>query len=181
MAHGGFCKLPSGSVVVALTLPRPTAEAAKAPGAAAYHDGAPGSAATGATPPGGSTPGGERGTVRVLVHAANRSRALTRLRNLGLRSVYLRGNSHPPTPDEVTAVLHHPDGLIWRTAPLRPNELWHPIKALFARPGPDVPAGGNLASAPARGPAPGSVLAALPGYAPESPLTVPEAWTAGAP
>ncbi|MFJ9621551.1 hypothetical protein [Streptomyces sp. NPDC101181] len=53
----------------------------------------------------------------MLVHAANRARALTRLRNLGLRAVYLRGNDQPPTPDEVTAVLHHPDGLLWRGAP----------------------------------------------------------------
>ncbi|MFP3992127.1 hypothetical protein U9R90_32580 [Streptomyces sp. E11-3] len=76
------------------------------------------------------------GRVRVLVHAANRARALTRLRNLGLRAVYLRGNTEPPTPDEVTAVLHHPDGLIWRTAPDDADELWHPIRALLqpARP-----------------------------------------------
>ncbi|WP_257002267.1 hypothetical protein [Streptomyces sp. WZ.A104] len=53
----------------------------------------------------------------MLVHAANRARALTRLRNLGLRAVYLRGNDRPPTPDEVTAVLHHPDGLLWRGVP----------------------------------------------------------------
>ncbi|CAL9558165.1 hypothetical protein SUDANB145_04563 [Streptomyces sp. enrichment culture] len=77
--------------------------------------------------------------VRVLVHASNRARALTRLRNLGLRAVYLRGNAAPPTPDEITAVLHHPDGLVWRTAPadapaLGPEpvqELWHPIRALL--------------------------------------------------
>lgn len=86
--------------------------------------------------------GGER-RVRVLVHAKNRARALTRLRNLGLRAVYLRGNAAPPTPDEVTAVLHHPDGLIWRAAAAdaaptgdlavsRPPELWHPIRALLA-------------------------------------------------
>ncbi|MFB7334653.1 hypothetical protein FNH09_28925 [Streptomyces adustus] len=77
------------------------------------------------------------GGVRVLVHARNRARALTRLRNLGLRAVYLRGNTAPPTPDEITAVLHHPDGLIWRTAPdgeVTPPELWHPIRALFRRP-----------------------------------------------
>ncbi|KND39006.1 hypothetical protein [Streptomyces acidiscabies] len=67
--------------------------------------------------------------VRVLVHAGNRARALTRLRNLGLRAVYLRGNAAPPTPDEITAVLHHPDGLIWRTA--GSMELWHPIRALM--------------------------------------------------
>ncbi|MCP3765126.1 MULTISPECIES: hypothetical protein [Streptomyces] len=88
------------------------------------------------------------GSVRVLVHAGNRARALTRLRNLGLRAVYLRGNAAPPSPDEITAVLHHPDGLIWRTAPdsAAPSgpgpsgpgdlvvELWHPIRALLRRP-----------------------------------------------
>ncbi|MCH0540499.1 hypothetical protein I3F58_13140 [Streptomyces sp. MUM 203J] len=98
MPGGGFCRLPGGSVVVALSLPSPAG-------------------------------GGER--VRVLVHAANRPRALTRLRNLGLRAVYLRGNTHPPTPDEITAVLHHPDGLLWRTTPSRAQELWHPIGALL--------------------------------------------------
>ncbi|MFI9171565.1 hypothetical protein [Streptomyces lincolnensis] len=108
MAAGGFCKLPTGSVVVALNLPSPTAHGA--------------------------------GCVRVLVHARNRARALTRLRNLGMRAVYLRGNAAPPTPDEITAVLHHPDGLIWRTAPdngVPPDlvqELWHPIRALLRRP-----------------------------------------------
>jgi hypothetical protein len=82
------------------------------------------------------------GSVRVLVHAQNRARALTRLRNLGLRAVYLRGNGAPPTPDEITAVLHHPDGLIWRTAPDNAvaagpelvQELWHPIRSLFRAP-----------------------------------------------
>jgi hypothetical protein len=109
MAAGGFCKLPNGTVVVALNLP-------------------------------GTLPDGI-GQVRVLVHARNRARALTRLRNLGLRSVYLRGNAAPPTPDEVTAVLHHPDGLVWRTAPAGSvggpepaMELWHPIRALLGRP-----------------------------------------------
>ncbi|MGW1110380.1 hypothetical protein ACWD44_04560, partial [Streptomyces albidoflavus] len=69
MAAGGFVRMPGGSVVVALSLPAPT-------------------------------PGGGRGEqrVRVLVHAKNRARALTRLRNLGLRAVYLRGNGAPPTP-----------------------------------------------------------------------------------
>ncbi|MFI2374083.1 hypothetical protein ACH5AO_03265 [Streptomyces sp. NPDC018964] len=104
MAAGGFCKLPNGTVVVALNLPSPAADA----------------------------PAG----VRVLVHAQNRARALTRLRNLGLRSIYLRGNAAPPTPDEITAVLHHPDGLIWRTTPdaTLTVELWHPIRALLRRP-----------------------------------------------
>ncbi|CAM5631945.1 hypothetical protein [Streptomyces griseomycini] len=110
MAAGGFCKLPNGTVVVALNLPSPAADG----------------------------PAG----VRVLVHAQNRARALTRLRNLGLRSVYLRGNAAPPTPDEITAVLHHPDGLIWRTAPgggvltgPAPSvELWRPIRSLLGRP-----------------------------------------------
>lgn len=101
MAAGGFCKLPNGTVVVALTLPGPA--------------------------PGGTA------KVRVLVHAVNRARALTRLRNLGLRAVYLRGNMCPPTPDEVTAVLHHPDGLIWRTESTVAGELWHPIRALLGR------------------------------------------------
>ncbi|MFR9797300.1 hypothetical protein ACL02U_15525 [Streptomyces sp. MS06] len=111
MAAGGYCKLPNGTVVVALNLPSPA--------------------------------GGGAGSVRVLVHAQNRARALTRLRNLGLRAVYLRGNAAGPTPDEVTAVLHHPDGLIWRTAPdggpAGPElvtELWHPIRALLGRPAP---------------------------------------------
>lgn len=102
MSAGGFNRLPNGSVVVALTLPRP------------------GPGALGAGP-----------KVRVLVHAVNRARALTRLRNLGLRAVYLRGNAEPPTPDEITAVLHHPDGLLWRTAPQTREELWHPIRALL--------------------------------------------------
>lgn len=69
--------------------------------------------------------------VRVLVRAANRPRALTRLRNLGLRAVYLRGNMQPPSPDEITAVLHHPDGMLWRAAPQADEELWHPIGTLF--------------------------------------------------
>ncbi|PBC63495.1 hypothetical protein BKI49_13980 [Streptomyces sp. Tue6028] len=110
MAAGGFCKLPNGSVVVALNLPSPAGSAG--------------------------------GCVRFLVLAQNRARALTRLRNLGLRAVYLRGNAAPPTPDEVTAVLHHPDGLIWRTAPDNgvelSQELWHPIKALLRRPTPQL-------------------------------------------
>jgi hypothetical protein len=102
MAGGGYSKLPNGSVVVALTLPRPAAEGC---------------------------------TVRVLVHAGNRARALTRLRNLGLRAVYLRGNAEPPSPDEVTAVLHHPDGLLWRATPECPADLeglWQPIRTLLS-------------------------------------------------
>ncbi|MDQ1013113.1 hypothetical protein QFZ82_007598 [Streptomyces sp. V4I23] len=73
--------------------------------------------------------------MRFIVHAQNRARALTRLRNPGLRAVYLRGNTAPPTPDEITAVLHHPDGLIWRTAPDNgvavATELWRPIRRLL--------------------------------------------------
>jgi hypothetical protein len=98
MAHGGYVRQPDGSVIVALSLPRPWCEGPR---------------------------------VRVLVHAANRPRALTRLRNLGLRAVYLRGNTEPPTPDEVTAVLHPPDGLVWRTAPGDDTESWRPIAALL--------------------------------------------------
>ncbi|WP_133915007.1 hypothetical protein [Streptomyces sp. NBC_00582] len=81
------------------------------------------------------TAGDPDAAVRFLVHAQNRARALTRLRNLGLRAVYLRGNAAPPTPDEITAVLHHPDGLIWRVAPDPGHggaamELWRPIRSL---------------------------------------------------
>ncbi|MDB1089511.1 hypothetical protein PJ985_18280 [Streptomyces sp. ACA25] len=74
------------------------------------------------------------GRVRVLVHARNRARALTRLRNLGMRSVYLRGNAAPPTPDEVTAVLHHPEGVVWRSSPDDDTESWHPMTALLRAP-----------------------------------------------
>ena len=43
-------------------------------------------------------------------------------------------------PDEITAVLHHPDGLVWRTAPDDDSELWHPIAALLRpRPAPGQP------------------------------------------
>ncbi|RLV08965.1 hypothetical protein CTZ27_09605 [Streptomyces griseocarneus] len=77
-----------------------------------------------------SLPVPEGGRVRVLVHAVNRQRALTRLRNLGFRAVYLRGNTEPPTPDEITAVLHHPDGLVWRACPTDDTESWHPIGSL---------------------------------------------------
>ncbi|WP_434590191.1 hypothetical protein [Streptomyces sp. A5-4] len=77
------------------------------------------------------SPAADDHKVRILVHSVNRARALTRLRNLGLRAVYLRGNTAPPTLDEITAVLHHPDGLLWRTAPEEVEELWHPIRALL--------------------------------------------------
>jgi hypothetical protein len=78
-------------------------------------------------------------TVRVVVHAQNRQRALTRLSNLGFRGARLTGNAEPPTPDEVTAVLHHPDGLVWREYRDREavgdsTELWHPISALNRAP-----------------------------------------------
>jgi hypothetical protein len=103
MPAGGFCKLPGGTVVVALTLPDPVYEGQ---------------------------------AVRVVVHSANRARALTRLRNAGLRSVYLRGNTEPPTPDEIDAVLHHPDGLVWRSAPddthpySHTQQLWRSVRSL---------------------------------------------------
>ncbi|GAA3061354.1 hypothetical protein FHS39_001186 [Streptomyces olivoverticillatus] len=103
MAGGGFARLPDGSVVVALSL---------------------------AAPPGGIRTGTP---IRVLVRAANRQRALTRLRNLGLRAVYLRGNTEPPTPDEISAVLYHPEGLLWRSAPPQDTESWHPIGRLLRR------------------------------------------------
>ncbi|MFE6779386.1 hypothetical protein [Streptomyces sp. NPDC057702] len=151
MAGGGFTKLPGGDVVVAVSLPSPFAQVGGAtPGGTLGH---------GANTAGGGGPGGISGAsgvavapgtesafmrtgalsdatamgprVRILVHAANRQRALTRLRNLGLRAVYLRGNAEPPTPDEVTAVLHHPDGLVWRAAPDDDTESWHPIRALL--------------------------------------------------
>ncbi|MFE9253094.1 hypothetical protein [Streptomyces sp. NPDC007088] len=112
MAGSGFCILPGGDVVVALTLPSPHGERGGGRGGATGE-------------------GRGESKVRVLVHAKNRARALTRLRNLGLRAVYLRGNAHPPTPDEITAVLHHPEGLLWRTAPDDVRELWHPIAALL--------------------------------------------------
>ncbi|WP_371579942.1 hypothetical protein [Streptomyces sp. NBC_01314] len=160
MAAGGFCNLPDGNVVVALNLPGTPARGAESmlpvagsgdvvgavtgaatavgPGSAAPAvSGAAFGVPSGAMSdvPAGAVPGD--GAVRVLVLAANRARALTRLRNLGIRAIYLRGNAAPPTPDEITAVLHHPDGLIWRgslacpaaTAP----ELWHPIRALLRR------------------------------------------------
>lgn len=69
-------------------------------------------------------------TVRVVVHALNRQRALTRLSNLGFRGARLSGNAEPPTPDEVSAVLHHPDGLVWRDYHARGTDPWHPISVL---------------------------------------------------
>ena len=158
MARGGFVQLPDGSVIVALTLPRPAAE--HVPDAALPPSPAPAGAGTGpaAVPrrPGSHTgfpaprrwsahadeahtvrvasarrrPGEDPG-VRVLVHSLNRARALTRLRNLGLRAVYLNGNVEPPTADEITAVLHHPEGLVWRSTPRSRHEAWHPIAALL--------------------------------------------------
>jgi hypothetical protein len=98
MATGGFTRLLSGDVVVALRLPRP-----------------------------GGAPGGD---IRVIVLAVNRQRALTRLRNLGFRSVRLSGNAHPPTPDEVRAVLHHPDGLVWRDIAAEDGVGWQAFSAL---------------------------------------------------
>ncbi|OEU87598.1 hypothetical protein DB35_27480 [Streptomyces abyssalis] len=74
---------------------------------------------------------GDEPRVRVLVHSLNRARALTRLRNLGMRAVYLRGNAEPPSADEITAVLHHPDGLVWRATPGDDRESWHPIESLL--------------------------------------------------
>jgi hypothetical protein len=68
--------------------------------------------------------------VRVVVHSLNRQRALTRLSNLGFRGARLSGNGEPPTPDETNAVLHHPDGLIWRDYHAGAAEPWHPIRAL---------------------------------------------------
>jgi hypothetical protein len=97
MAVGGYTKLPSGTVVVALALPHP---------------------------------GGTGHTVRVVVHSLNRQRALTRLSNLGFRGARLSGNAEPPTPDEITVVLHHPDGLVWRDYHARGTDPWHPISTL---------------------------------------------------
>ncbi|MFR9723908.1 hypothetical protein ACL02R_11165 [Streptomyces sp. MS19] len=75
-------------------------------------------------------PGDQGRTVRVLVHAANRPRALTRLRNLGLRVLALRGNGAPPTPDEISAVLHHPDGAVWRPSSCDVAASWCPMPRL---------------------------------------------------
>jgi hypothetical protein len=148
MAGGGFARLPDGTVVVALSLPRPPAHGAAGAWPWRPGPGTPGPALpapTGwsahadtartvraAAPAAAGPPTGEDARVRVLVHARNRARALTRLRNLGLRSVYLRGNAEPPSPDEITAVLHHPDGLVWRAVPGAANASWQPIGALLA-------------------------------------------------
>lgn len=113
MAHGGHTRLPDGSVIVALCLPRPAVS-------------------------GGPTSTGDTSAeprIRLLVHARNRARALTRVRNLGLPPVYLRGNIAPPTPDEITAVLHHPDGMVWRAALGDDTESWRPM-SLLLRPEP---------------------------------------------
>jgi hypothetical protein len=101
-ADGGFVKLPDGSVVVALCLPHPS-----------------------------SPPSPRPEQLRVLVRAVNRQRALTRLRNLGFRGVRMRGNAAPPTPDEVSAVLYHPEGLLWRPSEAGDADLWQPVSALF--------------------------------------------------
>ncbi|MCW2874509.1 hypothetical protein [Actinacidiphila oryziradicis] len=78
------------------------------------------------------SPGTAQGPdIRFIIHAQNRQRALTRLRNLGFRGARLSGNSEPPTPDEITAVLHHPDGLIWRPAAATDADPWQPIAALL--------------------------------------------------
>jgi len=98
--HGGFVRLPDGSVVVALPVPHPAMPGRK---------------------------------VRVLVHAASRPRALTRLRNLGLRVFSLRGNAGAPTPDEISAVLHHPEGVVWRSTWGDETEGWHPMASLLSR------------------------------------------------
>ncbi|WP_433340788.1 hypothetical protein [Streptomyces sp. CA-253872] len=146
MTGSGYCVLPGGDVIVALTLPRPpcgplgggTGTGANAgagrTGVGTVRAGAgagAGAVRTGASAPRAATATVTEASVRVLVRAKNRSRALTRLRNLGLRAVYLRGNTAPPTPDEITAVLHHPEGLLWRATPDDPYELWHPIAALL--------------------------------------------------
>ncbi|MBO8193037.1 hypothetical protein ITI46_15380 [Streptomyces oryzae] len=153
MSGGGFVRLPDGSVIVALTLPVPREPHGTAPGAAdAAVPGSRTRAVPAARRPGLVPPSrrwsafadephtvreatvrrpGDEQRVRVLVHAGNRARALTRLRNLGLRAIYLRGNAEPPTPDEITAVLHHPEGLVWRAVPDDDRNSWRPIAALL--------------------------------------------------
>ena len=103
MATGGFTRLPSGNVVVALRLPHPG--------------------------------GGPDDEIRVIVLSGNRQRALTRLRNLGFRAVRLSGNAEPPTQDEITAVLHHPDGLVWRRVGASPDEGWQSARTWASAPG----------------------------------------------
>lgn len=102
MAVGGYSRLPSGTVIVAIALPHPA---------------------------------GTGRTLRVVVHALNRQRAMTRLSNLGFRGARLSGNVEPPTPDEITAVLHHPDGLVWRDYHSGAADPWHPVSALNRFPG----------------------------------------------
>ena len=133
MARGGYAQLPDGSVIVALSLPRP-ADAAQPARTAAVGLPAPRRWSAHADEPHtvrAAAEHREEPAVRLLVRAGNRARALTRLRNLGLRAVYLTGNTEPPTPDEITAVLHHPDGLLWRASPHDGVEVWHPIASLF--------------------------------------------------
>lgn len=48
-----------------------------------------------------------------------------------MRSAHLRGNGAPPTPDEISAVLHHPEGVVWRSAAGDATESWHPITHLL--------------------------------------------------
>ncbi|GAA2616086.1 hypothetical protein GCM10009863_32260 [Streptomyces axinellae] len=154
MSGGGFVRLPDGSVIVALTLPVPrrhgaghgTVPPARSAGGTRRSGSAGVSGAEGLLPSRRWSaaadephtvreavprrPGDEQ-CVRVLVHAGNRARALTRLRNLGLRAIYLRGNAEPPSADEITAVLHHPEGLVWRAVPDDDRESWRPIAALL--------------------------------------------------
>lgn len=151
MSGGGFVRLPDGSVIVALTLPLPRPHGAAGGGAPLTP------APRRSRMPEGWGPSGplrsrrwsavadephtvreaasrrpwDESRVRVLVHAGNRPRALTRLRNLGFRAIYLRGNAEPPTADEVTAVLHHPEGLVWRAVTDDDRESWRPIAALL--------------------------------------------------
>ncbi|MBO8184812.1 hypothetical protein HC362_20965 [Streptomyces sp. 891-h] len=153
MSGGGFVRLPDGSVIVALTLPVPrephgaSAGAADAAAPGTRSAGVPTARRSGLLPASRRWSAfadephtvreatvrrpGEEQRVRVLVHAGNRARALTRLRNLGLRAIYLRGNAEPPTADEVTAVLHHPEGLVWRAVPDDDRDSWRPIAALL--------------------------------------------------
>lgn len=117
MAGGGYSRLPGGEVVVALRLPWPGG-----PGGIGPEDGGNGS---------GRTEGAAAPHIRLIVVAANRQRALTRLRNLGFRTVRLAGNAEPPTHDEINAVLHHPDRLVWRRFPAAPADPWRSIATLL--------------------------------------------------